>query len=168
MSTKRSQLMNQHITSVTMQTLQTVPFSKLSIKQICDIADINRNTFYRHFHDKYDLMNAILSVTFKQFFEHVDLDTFKASPFSILQDLQMNQYIDILDFQLQDTEFKKIFDAAVFKHLFKLSDDPEFIWTLGEIYVVSIWNQQRKHPYDKADGYRILDEIIRTKRFPTD
>lgn len=35
------------------------PISKISIKEICELADINRSTFYSHYKDQYDLLFQI-------------------------------------------------------------------------------------------------------------
>jgi AcrR family transcriptional regulator len=42
--------------------------SKISIKEICDDADINRATFYAHYSDQYDLMRKIEN----DLFENID------------------------------------------------------------------------------------------------
>ena len=41
------------------------PIGKVSIKEICELSDINRGTFYKHYGDQYDLLNEI----------HNDLDS---------------------------------------------------------------------------------------------
>ena len=35
------------------------PIAKVTIKEICDLADVNRGTFYKHYGDQYDLLNEI-------------------------------------------------------------------------------------------------------------
>lgn len=37
----------------------TCPISKISVKMLCEDADINRSTFYSHFEDQYDLLRWI-------------------------------------------------------------------------------------------------------------
>ena len=37
------------------------PISKITIKEICDLADVNRGTFYKHYGDQFDLLNEIQS-----------------------------------------------------------------------------------------------------------
>ena len=32
------------------------PFEKISIGEICDLCNMNRKSFYYHFHDKYELV----------------------------------------------------------------------------------------------------------------
>ncbi|BCN30776.1 TetR/AcrR family transcriptional regulator [Anaeromicropila herbilytica] len=39
--------------------LQQKPISKITIKEICEVADINRATFYSHYTDQYDLFQQI-------------------------------------------------------------------------------------------------------------
>lgn len=34
-----------------------IPFSKMTVRDICEKAEISRQTFYRHFKDKYDALN---------------------------------------------------------------------------------------------------------------
>ena len=35
------------------------PISKITIKELCENADINRTTFYSHYSDQYDLLRQI-------------------------------------------------------------------------------------------------------------
>ena len=39
--------------------METKPFSKISVSDICEACDMNRKSFYYHFQDKYDLVNWI-------------------------------------------------------------------------------------------------------------
>ncbi len=39
--------------------METKPFSKITVRDICEVCDINRKSFYYHFKDKYDLVNWI-------------------------------------------------------------------------------------------------------------
>ncbi|MBT2679701.1 TetR/AcrR family transcriptional regulator [Bacillus sp. ISL-35] len=42
-----------------MALLKEKPISSLTIKEICELADLNRSTFYAHFSSQYDLLNSI-------------------------------------------------------------------------------------------------------------
>lgn len=42
-----------------MELLNEKPISSITIKEICENADINRSTFYSHYADQYDLLNKI-------------------------------------------------------------------------------------------------------------
>lgn len=39
--------------------METEPFTKISVGDICDACEMNRKSFYYHFKDKYDLVNWI-------------------------------------------------------------------------------------------------------------
>lgn len=41
------------------QLLEHKEISRITIKEICEVADINRSTFYAHYTDQYDLMRKI-------------------------------------------------------------------------------------------------------------
>ena len=41
--------------------LETNSFEKISVKDICDYAHINKMTFYRHYDDKYDLLQDTIN-----------------------------------------------------------------------------------------------------------
>ena len=39
--------------------MEKKPITKITIKELCENADINRTTFYSHYRDQYDLLNKI-------------------------------------------------------------------------------------------------------------
>jgi len=41
------------------QALKSQPVNKISVKEICEIAEINRTTFYKHYTDCFDLLKQI-------------------------------------------------------------------------------------------------------------
>ena len=44
--------------------MASVPFSKITVADICEKCDMNRKSFYYHFRDKYDLVNWIYDTEF--------------------------------------------------------------------------------------------------------
>ncbi|MDG5788982.1 TetR-like C-terminal domain-containing protein [Evansella sp. AB-P1] len=42
-----------------MKILKVKPISSITVKEICEVADINRSTYYSHFQDQYDLLKQI-------------------------------------------------------------------------------------------------------------
>ena len=40
--------------------MENKPFDKISVSEICSEALVNRMTFYKHYNDKYDLLNDII------------------------------------------------------------------------------------------------------------
>ena len=48
------------------------PFEKISIGEICDLCDMNRKSFYYHFHDKYELIIWIFDTEYATRVENSD------------------------------------------------------------------------------------------------
>ncbi|GFI61733.1 HTH-type dhaKLM operon transcriptional activator DhaS [Clostridiales bacterium] len=60
-----SNLTKRALASALKELMQTKPFPKISIVDICKKCDINRKSFYYHFKDKYDLINWIYNTEFE-------------------------------------------------------------------------------------------------------
>ncbi|WP_248705898.1 TetR/AcrR family transcriptional regulator [Convivina praedatoris] len=50
---------NEKIENTLLQLLDKMPFNKVSVNNICELAAINRSTFYRHYVDKYQVLDDI-------------------------------------------------------------------------------------------------------------
>ncbi|QNU68130.1 TetR/AcrR family transcriptional regulator [Ruminiclostridium herbifermentans] len=51
--------------------LEQKDISQISIKEICEVADINRATFYSHYNDQYDLLRKIEDELLNNINEHI-------------------------------------------------------------------------------------------------
>lgn len=56
---QRVRLTRNLLKNALVQLMQEQHISKISIRAICEIADINRSTFYVHYVDQYDLLNKV-------------------------------------------------------------------------------------------------------------
>lgn len=52
--------------------MQDNHISKISVKMLCEIADINRSTFYAHFQDQYDLLEYTCKEVIENIKNHLD------------------------------------------------------------------------------------------------
>ena len=59
-----SNMTKKALASALKELMKTVPFSKISIGDICDMCEMNRKSVYYHFKDKYDLINWIYTSEF--------------------------------------------------------------------------------------------------------
>ncbi len=94
------------------------PFEKITIKNICDEAGVIRATFYNHFEDKYDCLNAIVAMDIVDELpdEKIDIDTmFKA--------LAENKLFYRIAYRVEgQNNFKDMMVdniALIIKHIFK-------------------------------------------------
>lgn len=55
------------IKQVFRELIQEYDYSQITVKMICDAADIERKTFYLHFKDKGDLLNAVIEDKLEHF-----------------------------------------------------------------------------------------------------
>lgn len=73
--------------------LQEKPASKITVTEVCDKAEVNRGTFYKHYQDCYDLMDKLQEDALMRFDEMLAaVETTGAQPMlvSILRALQSN------------------------------------------------------------------------------
>lgn len=73
--------------------LRKRPFSKITVDNICETADISRRSFYRYFKDKYELLNWL--------YEYEFCDTVEESPDKTIWDY----FPDICRHLYSDREF---------------------------------------------------------------
>lgn len=60
--------------------LQQKPIQKITVKEICERAEINRATFYAHYHDAFDLLAQIENALFANMMSQVSLDQHYPEP----------------------------------------------------------------------------------------
>lgn len=60
--TRRTQMTRQLFRDSLIELLQTKPFQKITVKEICEQADLNRTTFYLHYDDQDQLLDDIVGV----------------------------------------------------------------------------------------------------------
>lgn len=58
---RRIKITKQAIRESLLELMLQYPLPKISVKMICESADINRSTFYAHYKDQYDLLETIQS-----------------------------------------------------------------------------------------------------------
>ena len=68
MENRKRQYSRKMIEEAFISELRTKPLDKISIVQICKLADVNRSTFYANYLDVYDLMNQVSQKFFEKLF----------------------------------------------------------------------------------------------------
>jgi AcrR family transcriptional regulator len=70
------------------------PISKISVKMLCEAADINRSTFYAHYTDQYDLLKQLELEVIAELEKHITKDAFSQQTAKTI--LSMNQILDYI------------------------------------------------------------------------
>lgn len=60
-----------------LECLSKKPVSKITVKEICDIAEINRATFYKHYADPFDLLDKLEDEALAWLQKAIDKDKFQ-------------------------------------------------------------------------------------------
>lgn len=86
--------------------LEEKEFSKLTIDQICNRSMVHRTTFYKHFHDKYELLELLLNNLSEDYFAY-DFKERINHPFKVKENAfeGSKHFHRILIKQKQDKEF---------------------------------------------------------------
>ncbi|CFX14125.1 Tetracycline transcriptional regulator, TetR-like, C-terminal [Syntrophomonas zehnderi OL-4] len=72
MGNRRSQITKRILRDCLLEMLQEKPFSKISVRELCYRADINRSTFYIHYKDLYDLFDSLEQETLNQLTQYME------------------------------------------------------------------------------------------------
>lgn len=68
--------------------------SKISVKQLCEMADINRSTFYAHFQDQYGLLEHICNQAIDNIEKHIEKQDIKENmPITFTSLIRILNYI---------------------------------------------------------------------------
>ena len=154
-----------------MQLLKNKPISNITIKEICEQADINRSTFYSHFSSQYDLLNAIEEEFIEDMVSTLNQYNFSKEEEALMMTEKILEYIamksdvcQILLSENSDIHFQKkgmlITQEFIFNNWITHSQvDRETIEYInifvvsGSIYVIKNWleNGMDKSPREMAE-----------------
>ncbi len=139
-------------------------FSEITMIEISRESFVHRNTIYKHFLDKYDLLGKFMD---REISNHEDfLSEFENRPFKAVAGLFDSNLQPIIEKQQFDTEFTRLVEESGARVLYNKIKDPNLLWNLGNIYSVIMWNQLHGNKLDIIDDFEELDRIYQTKKFP--
>ena len=163
------------------KTMSKKPFEKITISDITGKCGLNRQTFYYHFQDKYDLLNWILYTDIiVPFTEGLSIDNWSDKLLNMLNTLKDNHkfYVNALNTTHGD-EFRRYFLDAVTDVICKIidkltegqsidADDRQFIagfFAYGITGTVSKWVMTGMKKTPEATAVYIKDLVNDFKLF---
>lgn len=145
------------------------PFSKISVTDIVNRALINRNTFYLHYRDKFDLIEQMMITMIDQ--SGFSIHEFSTTPFYFLRSI-LNETSDlgrqIIAHQRADNEFQKVVLAAILQLVTAdANSSNDQVWfVFGKISAIMAWNNRHNHRYDLIQDADQFQQIFDTEKFP--
>lgn len=117
------------------------PVSKISIKEICENADINRTTFYAHFSNQYDLLRSIEDQTLLYAKERLQslLKTDKSEAIKIIESIfeyfaENSDHIQLLMSEQGDIDFQKKLLRLIYEFCGTIPKDAKLVDVLSNEY----------------------------------
>lgn len=135
-------------------------FEKITVRELCELADVNRSTFYLHYEDIYALLSAIEEDTLAWMYAYLDELTGEtpSGDYAILSSLERlfecfvknSKHLRVLMSEQGDPAFQKrvfnmaykkcSFSSAYSKLTLPLAEDLHFIFMVtGGIGIVQHW-----------------------------
>lgn len=107
-----------------MELMERKPFSKITIKELCEAADINRTTFYAHYTDQNSLLHEIeaeVLLSARNFVTSLSVPMDRNGIMRITQEFLQyiadnNKHIQVLLGEQGDVNFQKDLFATIYEH----------------------------------------------------
>ena len=152
--------------------MKTKPITKITIKELCENADINRSTFYSHNSNQYDLLNSIEEETLSwakksisYLMDKHDIQETKNILLEMFKSIKENsQHLQVLMSEKGDIDFQKRLFALIYEecginlaageHKDKDMNESYFVFVVnGSVGLIQHWlkNGMTKSAEEMAD-----------------
>lgn len=131
-----------------LENLKKMPFNKITVEALCNSARINRTTFYKHYRDKFELLDNYLSRVLDEFrtvnnaFFYDGLSNFNEDSYRMLFQETVNYIIS------QKETYEILWTAQIGRNIFD-----EMIEVIAEIIIKRTIQQ---HPKIKTDSEKFF------------
>ena len=165
------------ITNSLIKFLKQKPISKISVKEICEDADINRATFYAHYLDQYDLLQQIEDEVIHNIVRYLEGFNFKDNYLTSIEITEkilvyVKENSELFDLLLNSNGDIKFYQEVIriigWKHFVPIigddslkEEDAEYIFYFlasGAVGVIQMW---LKNGMNKTAG-EIAELILKT------
>ncbi len=142
------------------KSLRQKPISKITVKEICEYADVNRATFYTHYKDQYDLLQQIENEIIEDInrylrdYDITDIRDIKLVPLDLIE--KITDYVaknaDVFDLLLNlngDIKFQQEVIKIIGKQFIPIienknlnKDDAEYVYhfiACGAVGIIQMW-----------------------------
>ena len=107
------------IDNALLESLKKLPFNKITVGTLCTKARINRTTFYKHYRDKFDLLDNYISRTMDEFRKANDVIFVEADPDTINEDKYKMPFRETVDFIISKKDvYEILWTAQIDRNIF--------------------------------------------------
>lgn len=138
--------------------LKTTPFNKLTVDAICKSARINRTTFYKHYSDKYELMDSYMNRVLKEFKDNNAVNFVEADPANVNDAEYSVPYRNAVDFMIEKNDVYEILWTAQ-------TDRPVFDEMVDAIAENIMKNRIASHPDINSDPKKFFLAMLFANMF---
>ncbi len=173
-----------------LENLKTMPFNKITVEALCNQARINRTTFYKHYSDKYELLDNYLSRILEEFRAANNVIFVDAEPETINEDLYRIPFQETVEFIISKKDIYEIlWTAQIDRNIFdemieviaeciikrKIEQNPEISTDSEKFFKASLfanlfaynnlvsirWWLANDFVISKKDYYQLYDNMMR-------
>ena len=102
-----------------LESLKKTPFTKITVGMLCTKARINRTTFYKHYRDKFDLLDNYISRTMDEFRRENDVIFVDADPTTINEDQYKLPFRKTVEFIISKKDvYEILWTAQIDRNIF--------------------------------------------------
>ncbi len=133
--------------------LKKSPFNKITVDALCKEARINRTTFYKHYCDKYELLDNYIARILKEFKEKNDVAFVDAKPHTVNDDQYKLPFRKTVEFIVTKKEIYEIlWTAQIDRNIFD-----EMVETISESIISK---RIEKNPEIRTNQERFFKESL--------
>ena len=141
-----------------LENLKTTPFNKITVDAVCKKARINRTTFYKHYSDKFELMDSYMTRVLTEFKENNAIKFIDADPDHV-NDAEFSQpFRNAVDFMIEKREIYEILWTAQ-------TDRPVFDEMVDAIAESILKKRMASHPEIKTDSKKFFLAMLFANMF---
>ena len=141
-----------------LENLKKTPFNKITVDAICKSARINRTTFYKHYSDKYELMDSYMNRVLNEFKENNAIKFIDADPEHVSDDEYSVQFRGAVDFMIEKRSVYEILWTA-------RTDRPVFDEMVDAIAEIIIKKRIAARPEIGEDGRKFFLAMLFANMF---
>lgn len=141
-----------------LENLKTTPFNKITVDAVCKKARINRTTFYKHYSDKFELMDSYMNRVLTEFKENNAIKFIDADPDHVNDEEFSKPFRNAVDFMIEKREIYEILWTAQ-------TDRPVFDEMVDAIAESILKKRMASHPEIKTDSKKFFLAMLFANMF---